>query len=776
MTTRSPQSGSAKALALLIVFALVAALVAAMSWLMFEAAPDPPDVRADPSDRGILSTEPGDEGPAVSEEEPLPPDPDRRRFDPDLDGPKARIVGTVTRDGLPVSAEVYAWRIVDGQPRRDPRTKETDRDGLFDFDPIARGEYLLDAFAKDAAAIEPVPVTVAPGEVRSDIRIELTSRCSVSGSVRDEEGFPIGDALIVARALVRDVPGADRVDRHETESSIDGGYRLEGLRRNAEYVFEVSKVSHAPIGDPVSLRVPKDLRLDLGLMANGVLAGLVLLREEPAVVGIAGTDRKAPTDDEGFFRFVGVPGNRRPIELFAVSTDRKWIGTNEFVYLGHNRRDINISLETALSLRGVLKTEKGRTIQRARVAVEEETEGGWDQPRAWKLLGVRFEVTSYSGDFELRGLEARRRYRIFEAEPTLLPSSEEFVEVTARKGIEPVELVVVFGASILGNVRTTQGLPAEGQEVQVRLDEEIVARSPVQGDGSYRIVGLFAGEYRVDVAWRDRLVSLESKSVELREGDRRSIDFEVSGEGLVYGRVVTPDGEPASSAKVTLRHQVGNRLASEVACDADGRYRFDRILPGRYELNVVADGWAMTRSAATLDWGDRVERDIVLQAPRALRVRILPESRDRVEIMLVPEVGRAQEETGVAGSLITFEELSPGELEVFARTLDGRQVVRRRLELNEKEVLGVLELTLQPSVSIRGRVEGLTEHMRGMEVELRREPFGGRLQGVRLRPDLSFHFEGLFPGVHYLWVRGFDRTPTRIVVGEQDEYVADVND
>src|SRR5579864_1089491 len=63
-----------------------------------------------------------------------------------------------------------------------------------------------------------------------------------------------------------------------------------------------------------------------------------------------------------------------------------------------------------------------------------------------------------------------------------------------------------------------------------------------------------------------------------------------SGNADITGVVKDPSGAPVANATLSLTNQ-DSGVARSVVADADGRYRFSAILPGRYSLKTEATGF-----------------------------------------------------------------------------------------------------------------------------------------------------------------------------------------
>src|SRR5512133_994298 len=80
--------------------------------------------------------------------------------------------------------------------------------------------------------------------------------------------------------------------------------------------------------------------------------------------------------------------------------------------------------------------------------------------------------------------------------------------------------------------------------------------------------------------------------------------------GVIAGTVLDPDGRPVANADVLLAQAAS--IAARARTDDSGRFRADRLLPGRYELRVVVDGFGVDPQTLTIAAGETREVDVRL--------------------------------------------------------------------------------------------------------------------------------------------------------------------
>ena len=172
-----------------------------------------------------------------------------------------------------------------------------------------------------------------------------------------------------------------------------------------------------------------------------------------------------------------------------------------------------------------------------------------------------------------------------------------------------------------------------GESREVRTDSE----------GRARLSGLKPGTYKIRLTLPEGLTTYkEEQEVTVADRGCASVFYNVADDGRVAGRVADAEGRAAAGILVTLAdaedHDPQRHWGLYERTDAEGRYAFKGVPPGRYLLavNLVrypqpgdpTDSYPRTfypgvaeaaqAEAITLGAGESVkDRDIVVPAPRA---------------------------------------------------------------------------------------------------------------------------------------------------------------
>ena len=181
------------------------------------------------------------------------------------------------------------------------------------------------------------------------------------------------------------------------------------------------------------------------------------------------------------------------------------------------------------------------------------------------------------------------------------------------------------------------------------------------------------------------------------------------------GSVLDARGAPAAAVRVSLRRAGEERVAAEVASDADGRFELKPLTPGRYDLEASGEGAAEVVRGLWLGPGRARElavrfggrRGQVLVQGRVLGPDGAPVAGARVGAVseaagggIASEVVHSRADGRFA---LAVAEAAPAEL--FADSPDGALAGAVRLPASEGELTGELELhPLAPRATCAGRV------------------------------------------------------------------------
>lgn len=571
------------------------------------------------------------------------------------------------------SLTVTAWRYQHVADRyvEVPGSVVTGVAGGYEIDDLPAGTYRLGFSDSTSTTWWPAAATLAEA---GDIALGQEQTLVRDGTFLDPASLagrvttPSGADSSFEIDLERWVLGAWRPqvsDRRFTgpflvEGLPPGRYRLRFEGENTEWWGDSPTAAGAAVITlgPAGRRTGVD-----AVLARSQLVGRVrLLDGSPAVGVVVGVRRTSSSPD--------VPAE-------AVTTDET--GTYQFslaagqydVVVGHPDRvgaeapvGVTVPHEAVVRLEATVPpggTVTGRVVDgegrpMARVGVRvfrPDGAGGWDGPR-----GHLVPTTDDDGRYRLSRL-APGPVRIGFDRPDLGEPAEYWddapeveqartIAITSTSVLTRVDAVIVADAAITGRLTDTAGRPAAGVAVHAAREGGFgrVVGAVSAADGSYAVQGLVPGRYRL------RAPAGEFLPTELGEVEVPTATSSVPGPDAVLARGASVSG--------TVRDAAGDPLAdafvritqggptdpwiSNVLTSADGRYSFDRLEAGAYDVWTTAD-------LPSGDHVDRIER-IQLRADESI-------ARDVVA-----------DPTGTLNGTVRNKR-GPTEVTVYGRTAQG---------------------------------------------------------------------------------------------------------
>jgi hypothetical protein len=312
------------------------------------------------------------------------------------------------------------------------------------FDELTPGEWILFATSLESPALGgELTVVVPPESELTDLRLSL-GRTALVGVVLDQFGAPVEGALVRVEREVELSPPAVLVS----------GYDIWGTLAWTEDWPPAS----IPWGDSSFV---------------GISAPIAAQRRTAA---------------DGLYELPVVPGGEWKLKATATGhlETEVWIGP----VLAGERRWVELELEREVALVGVARDPGGSPWEGVSVFVRTEHEE----------LGVD---TGADGRFRFDGLRpaAAQLYLCAGGEEWHDFSAFRSLELPATGGEVAVDVQLARSFEILGVALDAGGAPLVQTSVQaVAVDSPTVIRGATTGaDGSFRIGGLYEGEYQLSV-------------------------------------------------------------------------------------------------------------------------------------------------------------------------------------------------------------------------------------------------------------------------------------
>ncbi len=168
---------------------------------------------------------------------------------------------------------------------------------------------------------------------------------------------------------------------------------------------------------------------------------------------------------------------------------------------------------------------------------------------------------------------------------------------------QQINLTLSRGCELTGKVVSASGAPAPrvvvdaeaqigagaiGGDVSVQTAEQAETRE----DGSFRLGNVPKGTVLVRAYGDDSAVT--TTSIEVTDCAKlQPIKLVVAAGSILSGVARDADGAPLAGARLTLMHRSTGFISA--GTDAEGRFRFDRLPPGRARLELEHEGRAIQR-------------------------------------------------------------------------------------------------------------------------------------------------------------------------------------
>ena len=619
----------------------------------------------------------------------------------------------------------------------------TDAEGAFRITGLGKGPFSV--MAEDPGAPGVVLARV-DGVGQGEDALVLVARppSAIDGVATDETGAPVASLEVQLARLASGSMGDIRTARRRAVTGPDGSFRFDGVLAG-NYELWSRTETHASL-EGLRVVVEGGARANVTLVApRAASASGVVLAPDGRPVADAEvtliTGEAAPwqppelsgptvpptrTNDEGRFALLGLPASS--VQIRASKRGFANGQTEPFeLRPGESRSRIQVALQTGGTIEGICFDEEGLTAGDRLVTAQSIS------------LGSSFSApTADDGTFRFEGLDPGT-YQLVAFDPdaivgesgsstSTVASMMKNMRMARAEVVEGETAFVFLGApaveaiDVRGRV-TRAGEPVEGILISWAPAggemQEGLRTTTTDEDGRYAVTVESSGDFIVTAA-RVGSGAAKSENVEgyatIPEG---AMDFEHDIEipgGVVRGRVLGPDGEPAPGVRVSLMQHGAVPVASiagssygEITSGAGGSFSFDSIGPGSYVLaaggaSLLGDSQGaparVLRGPFTLERDETVEGlEIRLEEAGRLRVKVVDTSGSPVPeaaVFVRDAQGRMTENFTLASTTIagirTIDGLAPGDYTVSARTArlatgESAPVTVRAGETSDLEVL-----------------------------------------------------------------------------------------
>jgi RNA polymerase sigma factor (sigma-70 family) len=703
--------------------------------------------------------------------------------------------------------------------------------GRFTLSGIPGGTFEVRASAEGFAD------AAAAGIAASSSKVELLLAAGsiLAGKVVDDEaGSPVEGARV-------------KVGFRETKEAVSDGqgrFTIPGIPPSALHEGRGwINVSHPDFGqhsrEVVVLGRDERSPIEVRLSRGGRIAGRVLGPEKEPVRGarvwfdVTGLPEDALgynparglsafSAEDGSFT-IPAPGQLRgmigDIQLFAVASHAAYsparAGPIAFPRTGDRWQDIEIVLSRGIVIEGKVTDTSGRPVPGARVTARAPAAAGVDPTSPEAAGSTRSAFSGHDGSYRIRGAPPET----FEVRARAIRHAAATVPVSpdGEEGATRVDIVLDPGASIEGRVVDSTGAPVPGAEVEAFPEgelpgEEIDDTSEFSGrmarwsaigfasarsgpDGGFRLEHLPGAPFTL-------LARAAGFEPEIAAGARpggAAVDVVLGRYSAIRGAVLAADSrEPVTwfqvnvvnkakrdaLVKSTNIHQRQLGTEGELRfTDPAGRFFYDGLRPGDYEVTVGAPGFLPRRLDAEVRASEELPLEVLLErgarvegvvidaetgAPVAgATIHAWRQDRQPDAWMDMSEMYFRGAETtsredgsfvkeGLADGKYAFDAAHP----LYANAMSGGGAALEMAEVARGTVTRV-EIRLRPAGSIEGTIRGLVRERKGnREVRYRlvilpagektekdaRDPSAAWRNQIYLDPSGSFQKSNILPG------------------------------
>lgn len=645
-------------------------------------------------------------------------------------------------------------------------------------------------------------LTLTAGARTPEITIVLRRGLVLRGRVKDVGGRPVVGAAIEAWADdsitrlgrgggVLHIAGASNEDGRHTETGADGRFELRGLAPGA-LTLAVSAAGLARTQreglDPASVREP----IEFTLAPGATLAGFVRDKRGRGQRGLMVEARPAGSVDALPF----ASGNRFPA-LERTGEDGAFVidglsagatydvqpfgarGSARLAGVVAPADGVELIVEGAGRIGGrVLDAATGQAVTDFEVSYR-FAEGAGGPGRMILRLGSNDgpgrpkQVHADDGRFTLENVPPGK-WRV-QAVAKGYPSTSADVTLDDGGEVEDVELRLARGLRLRGRVLdaltgrpildATVQATAQGGDPRAALLSRITgagAGTQVNSDADGRFVleGLTSDTYLITGRHPDWTEATQTARLSA------DVDAEVElrlAKGAALGGLVLSGGQPVSGAEVTLTPEGGDPLRfpgfqsdeNNDVTDASGRFRFERLAPGRYSVQAESHGLSSAAVAVALLQGQaRDDVQLSLAGGATLRGRVTGLSEAQLAGVQVtvqgPEDFFANARTNAAGQF-EVPGVPSGPLDLRARLGDfahGTRTARAQVVVAPDQPVVEVEIAFQQGFVLEGHVRRNGQPVPDVLVLAFPKGSAGRDSSDTTDAQGAFRLEGLAAGAY----------------------------
>lgn len=509
------------------------------------------------------------------------------------------LTGTVTRSDTraPVGAATVQ---ITGGAGTTPLTLQTGSNGVYRAENLSTGTYTVQV-TRAGFTQQTRRVTVRTGQVTTinfALRLRSIELGQVQGTVTDTSGDR------VPNATVRLLQGTTGPTLRTTRS---GTYRFTGVLPDS-YVLEVSAVGYETRRVQLTVNTSQRVQADVVLTPEGpatlVIQGFVVDEFLAPVRGARVQITSGPrlnqfdlTDSDGFYSLTDLPSGRYTLRATATGfqNDTETLDLDS----SNQPRRVDFLLPTAPN------QQRGSIAGRVTNGDDEGLQDVTVRVTAGPSTGQSV-TTDADGDYVIEDLPVGTYALSF----TRTGYASRTITGVDVSNLHTTELNVTLtenptGTGVLsGTVRDSDTSTAlSGVTVRLVQGGAILQTDTTGSDGGYAFSGLLTGNYTVRFSrtgYQTRELTAAVSQGQTTTLNTELVPTDSTETGTVTGLVRDNGGRPIQSALVEL--EVGGETLT-ARTDPDGRFRFEEVPVGTYDITASAVGLLDNAQRVTVNAG-----------------------------------------------------------------------------------------------------------------------------------------------------------------------------
>ena len=616
------------------------------------------------------------------------------------DKPNAWISGTVTNENGDPIADVRLEATKLTPPLFSKQTR-TDSEGIYTLGRLLPGQYVVKAFSKEYVPEfyqnaysndEATIITITKDDSLTGFDFELETGARITGSVKEDSGQPLENALITFYS-----PLAPRYRAHAI-SDENGNYSLNGLRPG-DYVAFANKQgflrqyfdqqSTAENAQLIEVTLDQDLQgIDFNLSVTHALTGTIVSSTDDtpvrgAIIMVAKEAnaplpgkrdkwlRKTRSGKDGKFAMQLSPGRywvMAAADSFQAELYDNALSIDEATLVEiteDQHTEIHMILDPLGSLTGtIIDSESGEPIEGAIIRIFSENRKSAHKP-------VYHGNSDDQGNYTLSAIQSGSYKMVVQAAGYIKEYYDNarfihdatLIEITAAQ-TKTIDIDLSKGSSLAGGIKDNETeMPLAGATVTLisTSDRRIQHKTKSNKDGEYTLDGITAGNYLLKVRhpqyfpewYKDAETRDEAKEIEINAlTELQGLDLELERRprfnGSVTGTVIdSTSGLPVEGAKIVAMPRSFARPVRAIS-DAEGKYELTGLEAGVYSLACHAEGFLVSFYENASNWKNaekiRVPKDGQITGID-FRLGVQDEGGYTVQGEIVDETGLALEGT-----------------------------------------------------------------------------------------------------------------------------------